>query len=94
MFWPDRWLIAEGLQPSQEKITHNPDAFMPFSFGPYSCVGKSIALAKMRQLLCHFMQKLNICFVDGIDPEEFKRVAQDTSVYVVGELPVIVERRD
>ena len=94
MFWPDRWLIAEGLQPSQEKIAHNPNAFTPFSFGPYNCVGKNIALAEMRLLLCHFMQKLNVRFADGVDPEEYERVGKDVFVFVVGELPVIVEHRD
>ena len=93
-FWPDRWLIAEGLQSSQEKIIHNPNAFIPFSFGPYNCVGKNIALTEMKQLLCHFMHKLNIRFADGVDSEEYENMSQDMFVYAVGELPVIVERRN
>ena len=48
-FWPDRWLIAEGIQESKEKITHNPDAFIPFSFGPANCVGKNLAMASIER---------------------------------------------
>ncbi|EKM52101.1 uncharacterized protein PHACADRAFT_262568 [Phanerochaete carnosa HHB-10118-sp] len=95
-FWPERWLIAEGIEPASagEEIAHDPNAFMPFSFGPYNCVGKNIALAEIRQLLCHFMQKLDVHFADGTSPEQYEHAAEDMFIFVVGELPVVVQRRD
>ena len=93
-FWPERWLIAEGLEPSGEKIVHNPNAFVPFSFGPYNCVGKNIAMQEMRVLICHLIQKLRFRIADPSDFAKFEREAKDQFVYVVGELRVVVERRD
>lgn len=93
-FWPDRWLIAEGLQQSEEKIVHNPNAFTPFSFGPYNCVGKNIAMQEMRVLLCHFVQKLNFRFPDGFDSSQYEQTVADKFVFHVGRLPVVVESRE
>ena len=95
-FWPERWLVAEGLEPppAGEAFVHNANAFTPFSFGPYNCVGKNIALAEMKQLLCHLVQKLDVRLADGVDPEAYLRAAEDMFIYVVGELPVVVQRRD
>ena len=57
MFWPDRWL------PSSRSHTHTDPppsgdavpatsvrgaAFVPFSLGPQSCVGRALALAEVR----------------------------------------------
>ena len=59
-FWPERWLFAEGLltEPSdkQQSFTHNQDAFIPFSFGPYNCVGKKVAMEERRVVVCHTVQ--------------------------------------
>ncbi|GJE91627.1 cytochrome P450 [Phanerochaete sordida] len=97
-FWPERWLVAEGVEAlpagAPAPLVHNANAFTPFSFGPYNCVGKNIALAEMKQLLCHLVQKLEIRFADGVDPETYTRAAEDHFVYVVGKLPVVVRRRD
>ena len=71
-FWPDRWLIAEGLQESKEKITHNPNAFIPFSFGPSNCVGKNLAILEMRLLVCHIFQKLDLRFPDNWNPQQWE----------------------
>lgn len=44
LFWPDRWLIAQGLQPAPTGFVHNGTAFIPFSFGPSNCAGKPLAM--------------------------------------------------
>ena len=98
-FWPERWLVAEGLEPApaadnEPPFVHNANAFTPFSFGPYNCVGKNIALAEMRLLLCHLIQRLDLAFAPGTDPDAYERAAKDNFVFVVGELPVVVKRRD
>ena len=48
----------------------------------------------MKQLLCHLVPKLEVRLADGVDPEAYTRAAQDHFVYVVGKLPVVVQRRD
>ncbi|EKM49557.1 uncharacterized protein PHACADRAFT_131233 [Phanerochaete carnosa HHB-10118-sp] len=92
-YWPDRWLIAEGLQTHTEKIVHDPNAWVPFSFGPFNCVGKNLAMQEMRALICHLMQQFNFRFADGYDPAQFERDIEDRFIVAVGRLPVIVERR-
>lgn len=93
-FWPDRWLIVEGLQEHPEKIVHNANAWIPFSFGPANCVGKNLAMQEMRIVICHFMQKLNIRFANGYNPAQYEDDMRDMFIMGIGKLPVVVERRD
>ncbi|KAI0086977.1 cytochrome P450 [Irpex rosettiformis] len=92
-FYPDRWLIAEGLLPASKGFVHNPNAYVPFSFGPANCVGKNLALQEMRILICYTMQKLTMQFEEGWDPLEWERNLEDRMVYKTGRLPVIVGKR-
>jgi len=92
-FWPDRWLVAEGLQPKKEGFVHDPNAFVPFSFGPYNCVGKNLALQEMRAVLCLMVQKIEFSFEEGWDPRKYEREMKDKFVMEVGRLPVNVKVR-
>jgi cytochrome P450 len=95
MFWPDRWLIAEGLiSPPLGSFVHNPNAFIPFSFGPSNCVGKNLALLEMRMVICLCMQKLEMRFANGWDPSLWHASLEDLFVTGMGQLPVIIQRRD
>ena len=93
-FWPDRWLIAEEIQTTAEPIIHNANAFIPFSFGPWNCAGKNLAMQEMRLFLCHFMQNLNVRFSEGWNPMEYEDAMEDKLIVKLGKLPVIVERRN
>jgi cytochrome P450 len=42
VFKPERWLSGSAEEP------HNPDAFIPFSYGPGVCIGKPVALHNMK----------------------------------------------
>ena len=77
-----------------ENLTHNPDAFIPFSHGPANCVGKQLAMVEMRMVLCQAMQKLNVQFAPGYDPSDWLRNLSDHFVIKKGRLPVQAERRD
>ena len=94
MFWPDRWLIAEGIQEHPEKIEHNSDAWIPFSVGPSNCVGKNVAMQEMRLLCYHLIQRLEFRFADGFDPHEYERNFADRFVVTLGRLPVVVKCRN
>lgn len=93
-WYPDRWLIAEGLEKSKEVLVHNLDAFIPFSFGPANCVGKNLALTEMRMVICHIVQQLEFSFPEGYDPMEWDRQLEDRFVTKIGQLPVIARRRE
>ena len=93
VFFPERWLVAEGLEASTEKLVHNPNAFVPFSFGPANCVGKNMALLEMKIVICHLMQRLELRLAPGWDPTEWDRTLKAYFVMQTGELPVIVTPR-
>lgn len=95
-FKPERWLIAQGTLPAPagEPFVHNADAFIPFSFGPANCAGKNLAMMEMRMVLCLCMQKLQMRFADGWDPQRWHQNVEDYFVAAVGELPVVVVPRD
>jgi cytochrome P450 len=92
-FFPDRWLIADGLQAAPEPLVHNPSAFVPFSFGPWNCVGKNLALLELRCVTVHIVQRLSLRFQDGYDPAEWDRNIGDNFLIKTGKLPIIAERR-
>ncbi|KAI0067765.1 high nitrogen upregulated cytochrome P450 monooxygenase 2 [Artomyces pyxidatus] len=53
-FLPERWLGTDAA------ITaHNLTAFFPFSYGPYNCVGKNLALLEIRMAVASLVQKFN-----------------------------------
>lgn len=100
-FWPERWLIADGLHehPSTsgsipaDKLTHNEQAFIPFSFGPANCVGKNLAMQEMRVFVCCFVHGLDLHFAKGWNPLDWERELQDMHVMKVGRLPVVIQQR-
>ncbi|KAI0795685.1 cytochrome P450 [Abortiporus biennis] len=116
-FWPERWLIAEGilsppssppsvkekpysddeskskLESKSPNFTHNTNAFIPFSFGPTSCVGKNLAILEMKMVLCYCLQKVCFKFDPNWDFNEWEKGLVDYFVLTRGELPLIVEER-
>ena len=92
-FWPDRWLIAEGIQESNEKIVHNPDAFIPFSFGPANCVGRNLAMLEMRMVVCHIIHRLDLKLEEGWDTKQWLEDMEDKFGQKLGKLPVVVSVR-
>ncbi|EKM60023.1 uncharacterized protein PHACADRAFT_206232 [Phanerochaete carnosa HHB-10118-sp] len=75
-FLPERWLVAEGVEDARVaalgltpgSLTHNVNAFTPFSTGPWNCVGKNLGLLELRCVMTHIMQRLSLRFQDGWDP--------------------------
>lgn len=95
-FWPERWLIAEGLEPAPagEKFVHNPNAFIPFSFGPSNCVGKNLAQMEMRMVFCYLLQNLDFEFDKSWNPAERENATEDQFVLLMrSPVQVTVRRR-
>lgn len=51
-FIPERWLSTEN---STKQRQNRGDCFQPFSYGPRNCLGKNIAKAELRLLLCKLL---------------------------------------
>jgi cytochrome P450 len=64
-FIPERWL-GEGPEPC------NKDAFIPFSIGAYSCVGKPLAMMELRVITATVVKNFDISFAKGFDAAGFE----------------------
>ena len=53
----------------------NKKAFMPFSIGPYSCVGRQLALNEIRTVISKLVLGFDIGFAHG---EDGTRLLEDT----------------
>ena len=74
-------------------FTHNPSAFIPFSFGPANCVGKQLAYREMRLVIATLVKKYDIRFPGGYEPDRYVNQLKDDTVLTKGELPVIITKR-
>ena len=72
---------------------HNTAAFYPFSHGPMNCAGKNLALAEMRTVVVGMMQRFDVRFAEGYDPERWEREMVDLFVLKPGVLPVVITPR-
>ncbi|EKM55975.1 uncharacterized protein PHACADRAFT_209483 [Phanerochaete carnosa HHB-10118-sp] len=69
-FLSERWLAPEDRDttaPAGPEGVHNTRAFVPFSCGPWNCVGKNLAMVEMKVVLTHMLQRLRLRFEEGFD---------------------------
>jgi cytochrome P450 len=105
-FWPERWLSPElrasvlGQLPSsspnseeKNKVVHNTAAFIPFSAGPASCVGKPLALMELRAMFCFVLQKYQIEPADEKAIAAWEGTLRDFLTTQWGALPVRLSAR-
>ena len=104
-YWPERWLIAGGRATlaeypipastpfSHADFIHNEAAFIPFSYGPMNCVGKSLAWLEMRVVVCAVLQRFRIRAAEGWSLDKYEREFCDYFVTTRGDVPVVLERR-
>lgn len=102
-FWPERWLVAAGLEPFPSStyeggpkelgFVHNANAFVPFSYGPANCVGKGLGMQEMRTVLSVLLQKMHLHPAEGWDPKEYEARMQEWLIITKPPLPVVVEMR-
>lgn len=93
-FWPDRWLVAEGLieTPVPGEFIHDTTAFIPFSYGPSSCVGKPLAMLELRMTTAYLVRDFDFKFAPGYK-ETWESDLRDYFTFQKGELPVIASLR-
>ncbi|KAL5527795.1 hypothetical protein ACEPAG_6596 [Sanghuangporus baumii] len=105
-FWPDRWLspsmqkrVPSSYQSSATSlangdVTMNASAFIPFSFGPVNCAGRSLALAELRMVVALLVQRFEMRLEEGYDPEDWTEKLEDWFIMQTGKLPVVFIARN
>jgi len=65
-FMPERWLKHDSLKANQacpEARSRNPFVYLPFGFGPRTCIGKRIAELEMETLLARLLRKYQLTWL-------------------------------
>lgn len=94
-FWPDRWLPERDREklPSNEAFILDHAAYIPFSYGPTSCVGKNMALLELRAVTCYIVQKFKFTAKKGRGLDSWEEDIKDFFVVKKPPLAVVVEPR-
>lgn len=78
-FMPERWLKKNVPNACPEAKASNPFVYLPFGFGPRSCVGKRFAEMEMNVLLTRLLRKYRIEFDYGPLKYRYSFVLSPTS---------------
>ena len=63
-------------------------AFIPFSSGPYNCVGQKLAMMEMRSVLANLVRNFEFKFAEGEDGGHVVGKTRDCFTINVGKLDV------
>lgn len=86
-FIPERWY-------EKQDMVRNRKAFMPFSQGRYSCVGKNLAMAELRYVTAMLISKYHIGFAQGEDGSKVEGEMRDQFTAAPGPLRLIFRMRE
>lgn len=96
-FLPSRWLAKDGQVETKSGLRPNvlnQSAFIPFSYGPANCVGKTLAWQEMMTIVSLLIQKFELRFAQGFDHEGWPDRLLDYLVTVRSPLMVELTPRD
>ncbi|KAL5359064.1 cytochrome P450 [Aspergillus floccosus] len=85
-FIPERWY-------KHPELIKDKTVFAPFTIGPYSCIGKPLAMLNLRTTLARLVMEFDVRFAPGEDGRKFLDDAQDNFVLYMGELNLVFEPR-
>ncbi|KAH8112949.1 high nitrogen upregulated cytochrome P450 monooxygenase 2 [Phellopilus nigrolimitatus] len=80
-FLPERWLRSSA--PRDPKVITDTAAFIPFSYDPANCAGRSLALTELRMVVALIIQRYEIRFADETKLEDWFTMKN-------GKLPVVL----
>ncbi|KAH8821374.1 cytochrome P450 [Xylogone sp. PMI_703] len=69
-FIPERWT-------TRPELVIDKKAFAPFLLGPFSCVGKQLALMELRMVLAETIWNYDVCFAPGEDGRGIEEKSMD-----------------
>ncbi|XP_014551263.1 hypothetical protein COCVIDRAFT_42393 [Bipolaris victoriae FI3] len=81
-FMPERW-FSESPTSVMDKRT-----FLPFSTGPYNCIGQKLAMIEMRSVVANLVRSFEFAFADGEDGSAVRKKTRDCFTVTVGKLDV------
>ncbi|KAF8955653.1 high nitrogen upregulated cytochrome P450 monooxygenase 2 [Flammula alnicola] len=90
-FWPDRWLM--GKKTDDKDFILDLAAFIPFSYGPANCVGKSLAMLELRYITAMLLRQFDISFQPGFKVAMQEKGLGDRFILSGGPLPVVITPR-
>ncbi|KAK0457763.1 cytochrome P450 [Desarmillaria tabescens] len=91
-FIPERWIESENQKnPLLSPCNH--DAFMPFSSGYGSCVGKHLALQNIKILVSSIIHKFDIELKSGFDPIQFDKSYKEYGLWTHDALELMFKVR-
>jgi cytochrome P450 family 628 len=85
-FIPEQWL-GEGPEPFDR------DAFMTFSHGPYSCVGKHLAYMELCDVTAALLRAFDMSFAPDYDPSTYAMSIKDAVISSRVRVPVVLSPR-
>lgn len=59
-YLPERWLKGNQPDACPAKKASNPFVYLPFGFGPRSCIGKRIAVMELNIILKRLLEKYEV----------------------------------
>ncbi|KAJ9640574.1 hypothetical protein H2204_003202 [Knufia peltigerae] len=85
-FIPERWM-------SKPEMIKSKEAYAPFSVGPYSCIGKQLALMELRDVIAQLTTKFNVEQAPGYktSPEQGM---EDIFTVALGNLDLVFSLRE
>ncbi|KAI8939307.1 hypothetical protein NX059_003097 [Plenodomus lindquistii] len=86
-FLPERWTSE------QPDAILDKRAFMPFSYGAYSCVGQKLAMMELRSVVANLVRQFEVQFAEGEDGYAMDMKTQDCFTTNVGKLDVRLRAR-
>ncbi|KAE8137385.1 cytochrome P450 monooxygenase [Aspergillus pseudotamarii] len=86
-FIPERWT-------SHPELVKDRSAFIPFSSGPYACVGKRLALMELRCVVAMILHDYDIALAPGQSAKAFWEGQLDTFTLVAPSLQLIFTKRN
>lgn len=81
---PERWY-------SQPELLKDNTGYAPFSAGPWSCVGKQLALYELRGIISHLISRFSVEFAPGSNGDEVVKKTTDHFASTPGPLEVILK---
>ncbi|KAF4226423.1 hypothetical protein CNMCM6805_004602 [Aspergillus fumigatiaffinis] len=85
-FIPERWYKYPNL-------VRDKSAFGPFGIGPYSCIGKPLAMLNLRTTVARLVMTFDMTFPTNEDETRWMEAADDHFAMGIENMPVILTKR-
>lgn len=88
-FLPERWIDLE--RPSH--WNHDTRAFIPFTVGQFSCLGKNLAYQELRLFLGTVVKNFDFTFAPGFTFDQYEKVIAYKGTLLLGPLQIVMTTR-